>query len=77
MTKYGHTHFFCRFCLHGFTRESLLKDHDGECFVHVGQKTGFPTETTVQFSNIAKQVKAPFVVYADFESILEAADIST
>ncbi len=70
-------HFFCRFCLHGFTREQLLKEHEGECFVHGGQKTVFPANTVVKFNSIAKQLQAPFAIYADFESILEAADIGT
>ena len=45
--------------------------------MHGGQKTVFPVDTNVQFTNIAKQLKAPFAVYADFESVLEAVDIST
>ena len=77
MTKHKGAHFFCRFCLHGFIREALLKAHEGECFVHGGQKTVFPDDTTVKFNNIAKQLKVPFVVYADFESILDPVDIET
>ena len=27
-------HFFCRFYIHGFTRQDLLDAHEGECYVH-------------------------------------------
>ena len=77
VTKHKGTHHFCRFCLHGFTREDLLKDHEGECFVHGGQKTVFPENTVVEFTNIAKQMQAPFTVYADFESVLESVNQGT
>ena len=49
----------------------------GSAMYMVDRKTVFPADTNVQFTNIAKQLKAPFVVYADFESVLEAVDIST
>ena len=80
-------HAYCRFCLHGFygvatagqcTRLEDAKrrrdEHESECFVHGGQKTSFPSEPTLKFDSIEKQVEAPFVVYADFESLLEPMD---
>ena len=68
---------YCRFCLHGFhgkniaIRRQICEDHEKECFVHGGQRTEFPDDPTVKFTAIEKQVEAPFVVYADFESILK------
>ena len=35
------------------------------------QRTKFPKDPRCRFTNIQKQLPAPFVVYADFESILE------
>ena len=35
------------------------------------QRTKFPKDPRCQFTNIQKQLLAPFVVYADFESILQ------
>ena len=82
-----HEYAYCRFCLHGFygvaitgqcTRLEDAKrrrdEHERECFVHGGQKTSFPDKPTLQFEAIEKQVEAPFVVYADFESLLEPMD---
>ena len=65
---------FCRFCLHGFRRADLLEKHEGVCYTHSAQRIEFPEDTTVQFKNIEKQVKAPFIVYADFESLLREMD---
>jgi hypothetical protein len=76
MSKHGHSLHFCHFCLHGFSRQNLLEEHESECFTHSGQKTVFPTEPTVKFTSIFKQLEVPFVVYADFESLLEPVDIA-
>ena len=42
--------------------------------MHGGQKTSFPENSILKFEAIEKQVEAPFVVYADFESLLEPMD---
>ena len=81
---------YCRFCLHGFKgvaiegRCTRLEDakrrcneHESRCFVHGGQKTSFPDNPIVKFEAIEKQVEAPFVVYADFESLLEPMPATT
>ena len=78
---------YCHFCLHGFygvefegrsTRLENAKrrrdEHEILCFRHGGQKTSFPENSIVTFKNIDRQVEAPFVVYADFESILKPMD---
>ena len=38
------------------------------------QRTKFPKDPRCRFTNIQKQLQAPFVVYADFESILQRVD---
>ena len=47
----------------------LLDAHAEDC-CHV-QRTKFPKGPMCRFTNIQKQLPAPFVVYADFESILK------
>ena len=80
--------YFCRFCLHGFSRHSTtnksqyrrldeemrkkLKEHEQTCFSFAAQRTEFPEDPIVKFNNTKKQLPAPFVVYADFESILKS-----
>ena len=78
---------YCCFCCHGFegtynqAQGTWLEDakrrrdeHEKECFVHCGQLLTFPQEDYVEFESIHKQVEHPFVVYADFESILRPID---
>ena len=48
-----------------------LKKHEDNCFAFAAQRTEFPEDPIVKFKNVHKQVQAPFVVYADFESILK------
>ena len=52
-------------------------EHEKECFVHGGQKTTFPEDPCIKFKAIEKQVEAPFVVYADFEAILNPLNASS
>ena len=42
--SYGHRHFFCQYCLHGFTKERMLNDHIPYCQTHGPQKIELPTE---------------------------------
>ena len=64
--------YCCRCCLHAYTSQELLDAHAIDC-CHV-QRTKFPEDPRCRFTNIQKQLLAPFVVYADFESILKHDD---
>ena len=72
MSKDGHRMYHCVYCLHGFVREDLLEDHEPHCGLHGAQKIRLPDEdqATLAFKEVGKQLKVPFVIYADFESIL-------
>ena len=48
----------------------MLLDAHGEDCSHL-QRTKFPKDPMCRFTNIQKQLPAPFLVYADFESILK------
>ena len=74
------TTFYCYSCLHGFkakpnenTREDciLLKEHVQYCKQQKTQRVSYPQKKAVEFTNIQKQLKHPFVGYADFECILK------
>ena len=80
-SKDGHTHGYCYSCLHGFTLKvnekerkdcKLLKQHQKYCKTLKPQRTVFPSDEDLilKFTNIQKQLKAPFVMYADFEAML-------
>ena len=69
LSNHGHAIYCCKKCLHTYSTKELLAVHAVDC-CHV-QRTKFPLDPRCHFTNIQKQLSAPFVVYADFESILK------
>ena len=57
---------YCPYCLHGLIKERLLEDHIPYCQTHGSQKIVLPND----YKEIRKQLKVPYVIYADFESLL-------
>ena len=79
---YNQTHHkerkhFCMYCLQCFSKEHVLKDHKNVCMaVNKKQTIEMPHRKNgelpcVKFRNFGNQLKNPFVVYADFESIIK------
>ena len=64
MSNHVHTVHCCRRCLHAYSSQEVLDAHalDG-CHA---QRTKFPKDSRCRFTNIQKQLLAPFVVYADY-----------
>ena len=68
--------YCCKSCLLAYSTPALLAKHSKDC-CHV-QHTKFPSDSRCRFTNIQKQLVAPFVAYAYFESILQPiSDIDT
>ena len=65
LSNHGHAIYCCKKCLHAYSTKELLAAHAVDC-CHV-QRTKFPLDPRCHFTNIQKQLSAPFVVYADFE----------
>jgi len=63
----------CRRCLHVFSSEALLTSHKNDCqgIGEKPQRTVMPEEgkNILKFINHHKQMRAPFVIYADFEAL--------
>ena len=60
--------FYCENCLHGFTSQRLLDEHKILCYQQKVQSIQMPKEgEVVKFKSLAKQLRVPFVIYADFE----------
>ena len=89
-TKNRRKHFYCYSCLHGFKGKkgeksrdqcTLLNEHYKLCKTVKPQRVEYPDkdkdETTLRFTNVQKQLRDPFAVYADFECKLNpiAGDI--
>ena len=83
--------FYCYSCLHGFTAKpgettrdqcELLKQHVKYCKKLNPQRVSYPESgEKLNFTRVEKQLKHPFIGYADFESVLEKdgehTDLST
>ena len=73
-TKYKNKHFYCEFCLTRFSVERALKPHQEICDGVNGRPTRIDIpekgKNTLKFENYQKQQKPPYLIYADFESII-------
>ena len=59
-------------CLQGFTQESSRDQHQVYCKNNESVRMEMPKQgSTVEFKDRQNQFKVPFIMYADFESILE------
>ena len=74
---YDHTshrgkNYFCRYCLQALSTEEMLKRHIKNCFkINGKQRIIMPKKVEyVKFKNYERKIKSPFIIYADFESIL-------
>ena len=69
----GHKTFVCPYCLHRYTRQDLLDKHKHYCQTHTPQRIEMPSETEkiLKFKHFPKKFPVGFVIYADFECILE------
>jgi hypothetical protein len=71
------TKHYCHHCLHGFYKDETLEKHikDGCALLNDEARPILPKndgiENIIKFKNFNHQFKHPFVIYADFESILK------
>ncbi|GFU21074.1 c2H2-type domain-containing protein, partial [Nephila pilipes] len=72
LSKHKSKAHICYRCLHRFCREDLLQEHLNYCKNVSPQKIKMPSpdRNILQFQKIEFQHKVPFIIYADFESIL-------
>ena len=71
-TKHKGKEYFCMNCLQGFKEESSRDEHIDYCIDNDSVKVEMPhNNPRVQYSDGQFQFKVPFIMYADFESILE------
>ena len=71
-TKHKGKEYFCMNCLQGFNEESSRDEHLDYCINNESVKVEMSHKNPiVQYSDGQFQFKVPFIMYADFESILE------
>ena len=76
-TRFCNRRFYCRRCLHGFIRQDLLDVHRKYCDKFDFQKVSYPKEgidDVLEFKDFQKQMRVPFVIYADFECYAKKVD---
>ena len=73
--RHNESKHFCERRLHGYSRKELLKRHKPECKGLLKSPTRTEMlkdgENKMSFTNHHKQMKVPYVIYADFECVLE------
>ena len=73
--------FICSYCLHGCKTKEILDRHVERCKMHDAQRVKLPEKNDkkgrdkVKFTKTEYQLRLPFVIYADFESILLKHDV--
>ena len=71
-SKHNPSQHFCNNCLQGFSEQRFRDEHYAYCRSNESVRIEMPTKRPiVEYLNGQHQFKVPFVMYADFESILE------
>ena len=73
-TKHKNKKHFCMHCLQCFSSDIVLNEHKDNCIqVNGTQAVKMPDKDNniLKFNNFHKQQAVPFVIYADFEAIIE------
>ena len=71
-SKHHGKQHFCNNCLQSFTLESSKDEHQTYCENNEAVRVQMPPKgSKIKFCDGQNQFKAPFIMYADFESILE------
>ena len=71
-SKHKHKQYFCNNCLQGFTQELSIDQHYSYCIDNETVRVEMSRKgLTIEFYDGQNQFKVPFMMYADFELILE------
>ena len=75
VNKHDHKLYFCLNCLNGFDDPEKLDKHKEYCSEEESIKINMPSpDTYIKFKNFLYSERAPFAIYADFESIVKPLD---
>ena len=73
-SKHKQSQLFCMNCLQGFSTESARDKHYDYCKDNDTVRIEVPKNPIVEYCDGQSQFKVPFIMYPDFESILEPAN---
>ena len=75
VNNHSHKLYFCLNCLNGYDDPEKLEKHKEYCSEEESIKINMPKpDTYIKFKNYLYSERAPFAIYADFESILKPLD---
>ena len=67
--------YFCLNCLNGYDKPEKLENHKEYCSENESVKINMPPANTyLKFNKFLHSEKAPFAIYADFESLIKPID---
>ena len=71
----NHKRYFCLNCFNSFKDKDKLEEHKDYCYENESVKILMPQQGTfLRFKNFLHSEKAPFAIYADFESLIKPMD---
>ena len=77
-SEHQHKHYFCLNCLQGFQSEETKDKHFEYCVDHEAVRIDMLEENSfMRFHSGQYQFKVPFIIYADFEVILQSLEEGT
>ena len=75
INKHKSSLYFCLNCLNSYDKPEKLENHKEYCSENESVKINMPPENTyLNFKNFPNSEKAPFTIYADFESLIKPID---
>ena len=75
INKHEHKRYLCLNCFNSFNSPEALETHKDYCYNNECVKTLMPPQGTyLRFKNFLHSEKAPFAIYADFESLIKPID---
>ena len=75
VNSHGHKRYFCLNCLNGYDTPEKLEKHKEYCGEEESIKINMPPpDTYIKFKNYLYSERAPFAIYADFESLVKPLD---
>ena len=76
INKHKGRRHFCLNCFNGFDTPESLNNHKEYCYNNECVKINMPlTGSFLEFKNFVHSEKAPFAIYADFESLIKPLDV--
>ena len=76
INKHKEKSYFCLNCFNGFNTPESLNNHKEYCYNNECVKINMPpSESFLEFKNFVHSEKAPFAIYADFESLIKPLNV--